>query len=47
MAISVKLMVETSGQYYKHIMTVNDASRIVTMMVVIDATTWSITYDRN
>ncbi len=34
----------TSGLFYKHIMTVNDTSR---MTIVSEATTWGITYDRN
>ncbi len=28
-------------------MIINDASRVVIMMIVNDATTWSITYDHN
>jgi hypothetical protein len=36
-----------SGLYYKHITIVNDASRVVIMMIVSDATAWSITYDCN
>jgi hypothetical protein len=37
----------TSGLYYKHITIVNDAARAIRMMIVRDATTWSVIYDRN
>jgi hypothetical protein len=38
---------ESSGLYYKHITIVNDAARVIRITIVSDATTWSITYDRN
>jgi hypothetical protein len=37
----------TCSLYYKHIMFLNYASRVVRMMIVSDATTSSITYDCN
>ncbi len=33
--------------YYKHIATINDASKGVRMTIISDATTWTITDDRN
>ncbi len=35
------------GLHYKHITVVNDASRVIRMTRVSDATAWSVTYDRN
>jgi hypothetical protein len=32
-------IVKTHGLYYKHITIVNDASRVIRMMIVSDATT--------
>jgi hypothetical protein len=40
-------LTETCGLYYKHTTIVNDAARVIRMMIVSDATTWSATYDHN
>jgi len=36
-----------SGLYYKYIIIVNDAARVIRMTIVSDTTTWCITYDHN
>ncbi len=36
-----------SDLYYKHITIVNDASRVIRMAVISDATTWSVAYNYN
>ncbi len=38
---------KTSCLYYKHITTVNDASRVDIMMIIGDITPWSVTYGLN
>ncbi len=40
-------IVITGGLYYKHTTIVNDASRVIRMTIVSDATILSVTYDRN
>jgi len=37
----------TCGLYYTHIRIINDASTVVRMTIISEATTWSITYDCN
>jgi hypothetical protein len=39
--------IDCTGLYYKNITIVNDASRVVIMMIVSDITTWSIPYNCN
>ncbi len=40
-----KLAIKASGLYYKNITTVNDTSRVVIMMILTDAPSWSNTYN--
>jgi hypothetical protein len=37
----------TSDLYYKHITIINDAYRVIRIIIISDVTTWSITYDHN
>jgi hypothetical protein len=41
------IVTESIGLYHKHITIIKDSSRVVRMMIVSDAMSWSNTYDCN